>query len=808
MGIIIDNINITPEFTSGSERSLQGNIYWKMQAEIFIRISTFAKGLVDEPLIFADPTYLNNTYITDDTGTEKFRDFNVGDIINITGGSNNFTGVEINHKVDNNTIRVNTGLAFDEDDACTIIVTTPYSGFTFFPGLVGNNETAVYESKVDGSIQKYTVEHPLVGTVDMLPGGYKSWQIPDEGVEVEFGGTSANFERFFTFRHTFYITPWNKPSLFNDLIANTPPDWFLNNECLRHVFRIEARPDLNDPNRLQVIEFEEEEGNTGWYNEKFNGEPSFYTSTTPAYERASDSQILNTIQLSNVEETKITLSINNTNDSPFVATTKLAVSFGIIPGDDSDVSNTINTVLSENFVFDRALVEANGTPIDGVRFGTGYQAIKQVTATVVSVSQVDIELTVDLGTDAYDLISSLTRQEFVLAVSTANIALATSQSDGVTLLAARDNFFVDLGLDKFTNFDISNIEHPYTDSADSTTSLCAYPEDEVTGYCRLEVDTSVLTEDLTINALNLGIFAKNPTTGQEFALSERQVSFAGTTVVNGIEFIDFNQQTAFKAPADDLIKNVIVKRDIAADASPLYYYDVFFPYLVRWEDWQILQGASGDFFDNTEPNNGLNNDWHKYDDVSPWQIVVRVGLNVTVGDTTGEVSGERQIEIVDYDTNADWNQTQELFDESSNALPVTPDAFIVGYERTRVKLTFEYVGSSAPLFPDEVGMVFRIEPENNGGQFISTRISSFREIGADSQWESIDGSDKIVMTNPSPGIYVGEAFINNTKLQENFDRFCITGRIYDLRDGKPENAFLYEDLTCWLLENGSFLLAE
>jgi len=318
------------------------------------------------------------------------------------------------------------------------------------------------------------------------------------------------------------------------------------------------------------------------------------------------------------------------------------------------------------------------------------------------------------------------------------------------------------------------IEMPYQDSGDGVASLDSFLEDEVVGYKRIKIDKSLASQDFTISSVSAGIYASNGT--ESFELSKYTIPTTGSTIVDGIEFIDSTIVIPFKAPLGELVKEFKVTRDVDSDANPIYYFDVYFGWINRWEYWIKNNSVSADFFNIAEPNNGLNENWDRFD-TTGYSLYYFVDFNLTIGNDTQTVRRKSSFTVNDYNSNSDWgNEDIKTYDELNNQLINGATEYVLGYEKTTVVCEFEWVGGGAAPDVNSVSMIMRLEPKENGGQFGSTRINSVRESGSESQWESIDISNEIVITKVG-NIYYGTAKIDNFKLL-NFATYSITSRIY------------------------------
>lgn len=311
-------------------------------------------------------------------------------------------------------------------------------------------------------------------------------------------------------------------------------------------------------------------------------------------------------------------------------------------------------------------------------------------------------------------------------------------------------------------------------------------EDEVVAYKRIKIDLGGSDFNVSVKKILTGVRIKNSITNKYTDLDAIAVDFTGTPILNGLENIKSIIPRSFKMPTTELAKNFRFYRDTTADSGTNRYYNLLFPFLVRWEYWEAITTLNEDFYDESQENNGLNNNWAPKDEVANWDFYHFMELTFSINGREHTIIKEDVFKVDDYDSNPDWdNKNCKSYDENNNELTNPPNGFLQRTAKTKIVAQAEYVGAGSPLLSD-IRMLFRLEPKENGGRFISTRISSERDSGNESQWYIV-GSEQIVITSPSSNVFVGTAYIDNNKLQ-NFNIFAITVRIYDGLTGSEENA--------------------
>jgi hypothetical protein len=79
---------------------------------------------------------------------------------------------------------------------------------------------------------------------------------------------------------------------------------------------------------------------------------------------------------------------------------------------------------------------------------------------------------------------------------------------------------------------------------------------------------------------------------------------------------------------------------------------LYYPFRLRWEDWLKNLNIPGDFYNVSELNNGLNNNWAPKDYFNSWRLYYAVQLRVNRGGTIINTKNRFQFLQSDYDESA------------------------------------------------------------------------------------------------------------------------------------------------------------
>jgi len=172
--------------------------------------------------------------------------------------------------------------------------------------------------------------------------------------------------------------------------------------------------------------------------------------------------------------------------------------------------------------------------------------------------------------------------------------------------------------------------------------------------------------------------------------------------------------------------------------------------MMRWEYWEKLAGVTSvpsDIFDNTQPNDGINNFWQRFAAVTGWDLYYETVFTIEQNEVEFSQTFTSIINTVrDFEGNSDWaNHSIDSF-EISSGLPIINLGvkYVTGYEDVRIEAQAEQVSGTVPLLAN-VGVVMWVETFEEGGQSDIRRLSSFYTKSANSWWKSTDSSDKVVV---------------------------------------------------------------
>jgi len=743
MSVIIEDIRTTSPLTGASETSfLVDNQSDVITVEIDFRVENYIMPTsvtsTDLPDYFIQvaPTTLLSGRVFDDrliltNRTDGFGlDIKVGDqitIVNATTGANDGTAniIEILSpqliKTDKNytvteSLPLGTGPTFA--DAGYLAVTTPITAVTFKHGIIENTEEVNYLSKVDGSEQIAQIgglssSNTSYQTAELL--GNKSWQFGSVQIKGNNQGLGVDtvISQGFTLKHETIINPLSLFDQFDDIQNDIKPDWLLDGNSLRYVFAVDASPVVNNPNDTQSGTFAEFEGNVGWYGETFNGGATNYSFSNLVYERL-DTTVNQGIELGTTE-TKISFTVTSTGTPFSDGNTNSIFAIHFAPSVESQyrtVTSATTRLMEYNYMYDDVLSvlgAASGTPKQD---GTDLQVIKSLTTTFVSSSEITVDVRIEMATAVANRIAGFGTQQYVIKFSVADHTLTRANSDKVALKLDATNYFIDTTDATMINIAATFMEHPFSViGTDDKAIITARTEDDIVGISSFTLDKNTReTDTIILTSATAQVIARKDANTfdvlDQYTTSLNNLELINNDTYGPIPFVDITQDRGFKTPSDSLRQNVRLKRRTDLDAGGVFSYELRLPFILRWEAWQKRANANSDFFNVSEPNNGLNQNWPRISATSGWDLYYRTVIRATKNGAPQTYTEESIISVVDYENGTEWD-TEEIksFDPNSDPILNGSQYGILRYQDTTIQGNQTFIGITPPVIGDLVGVL-------------------------------------------------------------------------------------------------------
>lgn len=789
MGVFLKNIKYYNEFHPDYTTYLTGNVGDKVTIVSEIETNTIVVASTDNSLIFNNNDgYIGDGWCTD--AANRFGEFKIGDTIrNYNYQTNTDYGTAtIIDKLDDGAIQLDNDFTWGANflvEQNVLSVNRDYTALKLLYNFIEREEDVNYFCKSDGSEQiskAIDLDASVATPVFFTMLGKDSWKHGSIKVEGLGKTSTPYYSNKFKITHETKITPFLLVD--QDLDSKVKPDYFDNTACLKYIFKVIANVSTTEADESHFLEYLED-GNTGWFDENFNtGLTNYFYANKQFYDK--DNLPVDGIELTDFD-TKLEVKIKNVIDNPFTnGSTRVVVGICQYPELESELKDSSKT-LDENYLFDRVKVLSDSVLVNSDNFGGSYQIIKSAKADYVSTSELDITINFKLTPFVINTLSLETRQKYALFIATCNDNLDSDNDDRVNLLVDVSEFYINPNSDNLITIENKFIPEPKDTYEDGETNPEVFPHEEVTAVSRFVIDKTIIGDVLVnIDKITMQVISQNSDDDRRFELEKFEYTVGTVPIISKNQFIDFNLSKGYHVPVDEKFKHIKVKRREDLDDISKYAYEIYFPFLMRWEYWVKNANVNEDFFNVALPNNGQNNFWNRYDNLFNWEIFYEVIIDVTKEGKKYKYSQKFPLVSNDYDSNPEiFNHTIKSYNAANTELFDGVDKrYILGFDKTKIVAKFE---SNSPFDPDTTEMVIDIETFEQGGALGRRRISSTHAHDSDTWFLSTDGSKKIKLTFAGNTVE-GECYVNHNALPKN-KKFTISARLY------VQNAFfkLFQD---------------
>jgi len=681
--------------------------------EITFEVFTYKTFTTNSPLQLGHAPS-NNTYaIANSSG--KLNDINVGDAIKIVDGATTWN-VIVTNVVSTNLIITDTDFGgFTTSSAAIIYNMTPITGVSMPYGFIENAEILNFNSKVDGSVQRLYasgLDASVTTPTAMLFDGAKTYQTGSATIEGVSYNTTTGAQKF-KIVHQTIVTPLYLSTQLTDTTNLIAPSYYYNTKCLRHVYRVEAYAVISNPNSRQWVDCPTEIGNSGWFNEVFNGGAQDYSITNVQIGGSTTNKLA-------LDTTVQTLEFDIFSSAgDWLVDNAMLFGFGKLPNNASEYTLNSRT-FDENFLFTNTFCAANSTSFIPTTAGGTYQTITNIQCDLISVNIIHVIVTIEFSQDALDVLKESTtpRYTFWATISNPSLLFASNQNKQAIFNGVFELF----------NATISNVvvvmpkffrHYENINDTGVVGAITTFKEDECVMYSSVYLQPLAHPNPTIYKNISSQIIAKK-NDGTEFIIED--FSFIPSQSFSGpFQLTNYSGTRVFQIPTTEPRKKVTIS-DCYAEGDKIRF-DINYAFMIRWEYWIALLNASTDFYDVTEPQNGLNQNWFRYQNAD-WGVYFRTKIDITYGGIPMSYINDSLIEINDYESNADFTTKEvETFDMSGNSLfdSVNSRWYIQSFADTQVKATFI---KDIPMNINLCYVVFGIEIFEQGGIGGRQRYSS------------------------------------------------------------------------------------
>jgi hypothetical protein len=752
-------------------------------------------------------------WTSDIVGFESIKE---GDQITFTDLAESYSfGRTVIEKIDSQLLLLNATLSpsqFIYPKDTLVYVSTPMQSAEYFFGLIENAEPVNYLSKVDGNEQVSRTDGLSSTTLtdtELTQSGHKSYQygsIQIKGNGIGDGPPSPEVSQAFIITHKFVINPLSLAGQITDTKNGVSPSYFKNSNSLKYALLAELSKDLTDPNRKKDVQEHTKLGNCGYLAENFNTGITNYSISNLVFTRLSG-EVINDLELT-TDKTTLSFDIDNTIDEPFSdGDTKFVLNHWFMPNAEEEyrepaqfstgVNAAKDRTLKENFIFDRNVCTLGTTSTTPDNKNGTEQVFSDCLITYISNSKVRVESDIEMVTEVLSRITATSGRDYVLSIATKDHTLNRAESNKATIPIRIGTYFTDLTDPDMVTIANTFIDHPNSDVDTGVNTLTVRTEDDVVAVAKFVLNRNDIT-GFTRQGVEIGY---SHITAQIIARKDADTFFVldsfdrslpsnrnktiapyGTVPVVGFD-AGITEDRGFRTPADDLRKNIVVKRRIDLDGGGFFHYECYFPFIFRWEDWAKLDGVNDEFYDESLPNNGLNHDWARYAARTDWNIFFQFSITATKdGVALDPYVTESQLFVEDYTEGTEWDTEIMKGYLVSSGLEITEggQSGISLDESTRIEGEMTYVTTPLPTLADLV-MVLMVNVFEKGDFKAQYRISSlYPNTTTDNVWIGLAGILTATKDDSLSPRFLVKAELRPDLLEEE-QEFRFSERFYDTR---------------------------
>ncbi|MES2382476.1 MAG: hypothetical protein V4538_15620 [Bacteroidota bacterium] len=720
-----------------------------------------------------------------------FSKFNIGDQVTVNNYvlNSNLGTAFIIDKLSNSAIQLNSSFGYPDNtllDTYVISLMKPITALTYKWNFIENAEALNFYSKVDGSVQIASITNlnPAGGgtnkPMNML--GLKPYQIGIITVNEIALALMPVYASKFEIVHNTFVTPLMLDTQWSDIQAGISPSYFFNLKCLKPVFYYEARYFVNDPNNPQTLQKENILGNTGYFDENWNGNPTNYFISNKNYAVQFTGLPIPGILLDPLYTTDFSFLINNPIDNPFVSgSTKLILNLNKAPNDDTEYTGNTRD-MRHNFVWDSVTLTVNTSPagVDGDFLSDPkISSFRNVKAYYVSADKIKIVGSFTFDQQAIDVFEESDSPNYMLWCSIQDHTKQGAISDRVTLMVDAKEIYYQTLFPDLIAMSSKLIPHDVANYTDTYTDRQKFTEDELVGYTSMTiVKPSPLINTIDFVKFIAKIVVINTVTYAEFIVEQKTVLAPPGNFLN-YPFLNIVQaKPIIHVPANEIRKNIVARQALGIGLSS---YEFAYPFLNRWEYWEALSTVSSNFFNSAQPNNGLNEDWQHYTGGN-YTMQYRFELHTKINSVPQIYLDKVNFPI--YDRNLAGENTIgqiDTYDGATQLIDGSGNKYILGYKSTLVQAIFR---NTVDAFdPTDTVVVIGIEVFEGGigagGVNGKRRMSSKYVSDSDTFFIPLTGETKVKLTfSATDTICTAETEIDFNSLNLSTLKWKLTARIY------------------------------
>lgn len=587
----------------------------------------------------------------------------------------------------------------------------------------------------------------------------------------------------------------------SDLETFTPPQVVFNANSLTDAVLLTFMPEWNNPNIKIENDMKETErlGNTGWFDENYNGLPNNFEVKSVEYFDLGGQSLTG---LSFGSETKVRAVIGGVQNigidsdfkhgfiwlpsqeeqykdktTPFHKNAKISSHFSTT----AFGANTSYPFVYEGYATDNAKMNTRAISYTIQGNDLVFEAIFSPTVEFLQFFE-----------------SRVQDRKYALWVSVADKNLTTAFSDRVSLLldVGDMDFFIPIEgeLEGVVN---SFIEHPEDNLATGVDIYEGFLEDDILARSFFSLENGK-----RLSQVILGYEVENTTSGSTYELERFTANTQPfLTIPSGVQEIDFNSIRGYKLENNNNKNWVKIIRNPSGDLNGKAGYQILFGQKIRWEYWLQKSNVPSEYYDNTLEFNGSNNDWlHFLRQSNSHKVNYFILFDVVENGQTKRYKNTYPINFNGYDENTNIETTHEYFDhETDNLLNVgfepetgRPLGVLLSNKNTRIEITYTKLNGNFDL--GNVYAVTTLEIDRGAGVMTHRQLSSIVGSENDNILIPLPPNNKLLVQQIAPNVIKTTCLVDYTRLENAF-MYKITGRIgcFPNNNGVPVYERIYDE---------------
>lgn len=690
--------------------------------------------------------------------------------------------------------------------------------FTGGTALSGYTSTMLAAYEVTNGIRGQQLIYDDTVTIDVQTGdsyalGY-AWEIsnpnpflsPAVKFQTNFGSvgvlnvSESNYKTQYEIDLNYIMSSfWDS---LEGLINREAPNEIFNANSLTDCFSLEFLPEWNNPNISIKNDMTETErlGNTGWFNENYNGLTNHFAVEEVKYTDSTGGVVAGLSYGDDIRiKAKISGVANLVND-----VSKFTYGFIWVPVNEEQYREK-STGFHKNTKIN---TPENAAFALGVNYPFTYYGFSENEA---KMNVKDVRFYLDGDNVVFEGTFSPTpefRAEFTSRDNDRNYAIWVSVGDSTLVrnFSDRVSVLVDVNVMDFylpvsgERDGVTNrfLEHPEAHDAAGVEIYDGFLEDDILSRVNFSLGTGE-----KLSALTLGYEAENVDEGTTFELDKFTIDTNSYIIdANGVQQIEFNAIRGFKLEPDNNKNWVKVTRDENSDSENANAYIIYFAAKIRWEDWLRKTGVPVEYYDNTLDNNGNNNNWLHYLRAAG-NHKVNFFIYFDIYGTDGVLRRYKNpfnINFYDYDENPNIQTEVKYYDDETDQLlnigtdPQTgkPLGILLSNKNTRIEILYRKLDGDW-----DIGNVYcatTLEIDKGAGVLEHRQLSSIWGREFDDILIPLDGQVKLLVEQITTNEIKASCLVDYTRLTRAY-KYKITGRIgcFKNDNGVPITEKQYEE---------------